>query len=80
LAGNAYNIPMLTPEIEKTTEQEQETSKGPLYQVIIHNDDVTPMDFVLHILVSIFQLADYACPAAACQSSCTPRDYPKIGG
>ena len=33
-----------------------ETTQGPLYRVIIHNDDVTPMDFVLLILKSIFKL------------------------
>jgi len=49
--------PMLSPEIEKTLESQEEMVEGPLYRVIIHNDDVTPMDFVLHILVSIFELA-----------------------
>lgn len=34
----------------------QKTELEPLYRVIIHNDDVTPMDFVTHILVSIFSL------------------------
>ncbi len=35
---------------------DQETQLEPLYRVIIHNDDVTPMDFVTHILASIFFL------------------------
>ena len=35
---------------------DQETQLEPLYRVIIHNDDVTPMDFVTHILVSIYFL------------------------
>ena len=35
---------------------DQQTELEPLYRVLIHNDDVTPMDFVTHILVTIFFL------------------------
>lgn len=45
----------ITPEIE--TAEETETELEPLYRVIIHNDDVTPMDFVIHVLMTIFLLS-----------------------
>jgi len=44
----------IIPEIEII--EEIKTELEPLYTVIIHNDDVTPMDFVVHILTSIFLL------------------------
>ncbi len=47
-----------TPDIQIIEEQEEETELEPLYRVLIHNDHVTPMDFVVHILKSIFYLSN----------------------
>lgn len=42
------------PNIVEDTELEE--ALEPLYRVIIHNDDVTPFDFVIGILQKIFEL------------------------
>jgi ATP-dependent Clp protease adaptor protein ClpS len=46
------------PEITILEEQEEQTELEPLYRVIIHNDNVTPMDFVVHILKTCFYLSN----------------------
>lgn len=42
------------PRTDKAPEPEVELE--PLYRVLVHNDDLTPMDFVVHILRSIFSI------------------------
>ncbi|HEX8991937.1 MAG TPA: ATP-dependent Clp protease adaptor ClpS [Anaerolineales bacterium] len=37
---------------------EEEAAGEPLYRVIVHNDEITPMDFVTHILVTVFLVPD----------------------
>jgi ATP-dependent Clp protease adaptor protein ClpS len=50
------------PEIEEERQLEEETESAlePPYKVLIHNDDVTPYEFVVHILNSIFQIKPLA--------------------
>ncbi len=49
------------PDFDTDTIVESETQLEPPYRVLIHNDDVTPMDFVVGILTGIFKLtADVA--------------------
>lgn len=45
------------PQISEKEEEQQEEGLEPPYRVIIHNDDVTPMNFVLYILQHTFMLA-----------------------
>jgi len=48
----------IAPEIEIIEEQEEQTELEPLYRVTIHNDNITPMDFVVHVLKTYFYLAN----------------------
>lgn len=46
---------VVTPGIETRTDQA--TALEPPWRVMVHNDDVTPFDFVIHVLVTIFKLS-----------------------
>ncbi len=48
----------IAPEIQIIEEQEEETELEPLYRVLIHNDHITPMDFVIQILKTICYLSN----------------------
>ncbi|HSM70527.1 MAG TPA: ATP-dependent Clp protease adaptor ClpS [Anaerolineales bacterium] len=50
-----YSLQTL-PDIEII--EEADTEIEPLYRVIIHNDQVTPMDFVVHVLKNHFYLSN----------------------
>ena len=43
--------------IEPSVTTETTTRLAPQYRVLIHNDDVTPMDFVVYVLLTIFKKA-----------------------
>lgn len=42
--------------LETAPETGTRTTHAPLYRVLIHNDETTPMDFVVHVLQGIFSL------------------------
>jgi ATP-dependent Clp protease adaptor protein ClpS len=44
------------PERKVIERPDEQTAPEPLYRVIIHNDNVTTMDFVIKVLVKIFFL------------------------
>jgi ATP-dependent Clp protease adaptor protein ClpS len=49
---------MLPPQYDReesaVAESETRVKKPPLFKVLIHNDDFTTMDFVVHVLTSVF--------------------------
>jgi ATP-dependent Clp protease adaptor protein ClpS len=47
---------LMYPRVIPDINIEQQTAEEPPYRIIIHNDDVTPMDFVVHILLMVFFL------------------------
>jgi len=42
------------PEVITRTKTDKKVKQPPLYRVLLHNDDYTTMEFVVHVLQSIF--------------------------
>ena len=42
------------------TETEKKTKKPPLYKVLLHNDDYTTQEFVVHVLKAVFHIDETA--------------------
>lgn len=49
-------MPVIPPEIEHEEEIEGATELERLHRVLVHNDDFTPYDFVIVILIRFFKL------------------------
>lgn len=49
---------LLTPVIDPSIGEADDLRLEPLYRVLIHNDDVTPYDYVVRILERIFLLSE----------------------
>ncbi len=47
-----------SPQAPPQVESETRTRRMPQYKVLVHNDDVTPMDFVVAILRRIFHKSE----------------------
>lgn len=53
---------MLPPQFENeeaaVAESRTQVRKPPLFKVLLHNDDFTTMEFVVHVLETVFHLAE----------------------
>jgi len=53
---------MLPPQYESeqaaVTESRTRVKKPPLFKVLLHNDDFTTMEFVVHVLETVFHLPE----------------------
>ena len=46
------------PKIQEAIESEIALDEPPMYRVVLHNDDYTTMEFVVHILKTIFHKSE----------------------
>jgi ATP-dependent Clp protease adaptor protein ClpS len=51
------------PEVVTRTRTEKKLKRPPLYKVLLHNDDYTTMEFVVHVLQSVFNHEEAAATA-----------------
>jgi len=49
-------VPLSVPQIEQDEDTEKTAELERLHKVLVHNDEVTPYDFVLVVLVRFFRL------------------------
>jgi ATP-dependent Clp protease adaptor protein ClpS len=47
-----------SPEVITRTRTEKKLKQPPLFKVLLHNDDYTTMEFVVHVLQSVFNLEE----------------------
>lgn len=50
--------PAIAPAIDPDVEETDDLRQAPLYRVLIHNDDVTPYNYVVRMLVRVFLLSE----------------------
>lgn len=58
LPATIVNETLLVPATRELDEVDEFSDEEPPYQVLIHNDDVTPYDYVVRILQRIFALSE----------------------
>lgn len=51
--------PLTEPEVWTETPPEAETELDPPYRILLHNDDVTPFDFVIAVLRAVFYFSGF---------------------
>ena len=49
--------PLLEPIVRDDLRDDDDVRTEPLYRILIHNDDVTPFDYVIRVLKRIFMLS-----------------------